>query len=100
MQPREELAFVAVVSYNTMLKSCLKGGRVDEASELLKGIAYRGLPANSITYNDLPNARVQTEDRRGMWRLIEQMQACRARSNHQIPPAERASRRHRSCHSA
>merc|ERR1719174_1776550 len=74
-QQMKELAFVDVVSYNTMLKSYLKGGRVDEASELLKEMADRGLAANKVTYNELLNAKVQNKDRRGMWKLIEQMQA-------------------------
>merc|ERR1719238_977422 len=34
-----------------------------------------GMPANKITYNELLNAKVQSKDRRGMWKVIEQMQA-------------------------
>merc|ERR1719174_3070190 len=69
----KELAFVDVVSYNTMLKSYLHAGKVDEASQLLKEMTECGLPANSITYNELLNAKVGSKDRRGMWKLIEQM---------------------------
>jgi len=71
----KELAFVDVVSYNTMLKSYLHVGKVDEASQLLEEMVTQGLAANKVTYNELLNAKVQSKDRRGMWKLIEQMQA-------------------------
>merc|ERR1719163_50034 len=58
-----------------MLKSYLHAGKVDEASQLVQEMTDRGLPANKITYNELLNAKVQSKDRRGMWKLIEQMQA-------------------------
>merc|ERR1719238_1614084 len=64
-----------------MLKSYLKGGMVDEASQLLQEMSERGLPANNITYNELLNAKVQSKDRRGMWKLIEQMQAAKVTPN-------------------
>merc|ERR1719169_144795 len=71
----KELAFVDVVSYNTVLKSYLASGKVDEASKLLEEMSASGLAANKVTYNELLNAKVQSKDRRGMWKLIEQMQA-------------------------
>jgi pentatricopeptide repeat protein len=78
-QQMKELAFVDVVSYNTMLKSYLRGGMVDEASQLLQEMTDRGLSANNVTYNELLNAKVQSKDRRGMWQLLEQMQAARVK---------------------
>merc|ERR1719298_164900 len=77
----KELAFVDVVSYNTMLKSYLHVGKVDEASQLLEEMVTQGLAANKVTYNELLNAKVQSKDRRGMWKLIEQMQAAGATPN-------------------
>merc|ERR1719235_119124 len=71
----KELGFVDVVSYNTVLKSYLSAGKVDAAQKLLVEMTERGLPANKITYNELLNAKVQSKDRRGLWKLIEQMQA-------------------------
>merc|ERR1719353_728220 len=71
----KELDFVDVVSYNTVLKSYLSAGKVDAAQKLLAEMSERGLPANKITYNELLNAKVQSKDRRGLWKLIEQMQA-------------------------
>jgi pentatricopeptide repeat protein len=74
-QQMKELGFVDVVSYNTMLKSYLVAGKVDDASKLLEEMTAGGLAANKVTYNELLNAKVQNKDRRGMWKLIEQMQA-------------------------
>merc|ERR1719440_2647987 len=74
-QQMKELGFVDVVSYNTMLKSYLAAGKVDDASKLLEEMTARGLAANKVTYNELLNAKVQSKDRRGMWKLIEQMKA-------------------------
>merc|ERR1719421_1598538 len=71
----KELDFVDVVSYNTVLKSYLHAGKVDEAQKLLEEMSARGLPANKITYNELLNAKVQGKDRRRLWKIIEQMQA-------------------------
>merc|ERR1719305_860495 len=62
-QQMKELAFVDVVSYNTMLKSYLKGGMVDEAAQLVEEMVTQGLAANKVTYNELLNAKVQTKDR-------------------------------------
>ena len=74
-QQMKELDFADVVSYNTMLKSYLHMGMVDAASQLLEDMSGRGLAATKVTYNELLNAKVQSKDRRGMWKLIEQMQA-------------------------
>merc|ERR1719313_641230 len=46
-----------------------------EASQLLEEMVTRGLAANKVTYNELLNAKVQSKDRRGSWKLVEQMQA-------------------------
>merc|ERR1719235_1142763 len=77
----KELGFVDVVSYNTVLKSYLSAGKVDAAQKLLAEMSERGLPANKITYNELLNAKVQSKDRRGLWKLIEQMQAAGVKPN-------------------
>merc|ERR1719440_1856417 len=80
-QQMKELGFVDVVSYNTMLKSYLAAGKVDDASKLLEEMTARGLAANKVTYNELLNAKVQNKDRRGMWKLVEQMQAVNVTPN-------------------
>merc|ERR1719326_346765 len=77
----KELGFVDVVSYNTVLKSYLSAGKVDAAQKLLAEMSERGLPANRITYNELLNAKVQSKDRRGIWKLIEQMQVAEVTPN-------------------
>ena len=64
-----------------MLQSNLQPGKVDEASKLLEEMTERGLPANSITYNELLNAKAGCKDRRGMWNLIEQMLAAGVKPN-------------------
>ena len=34
----------------------------------------RGLSANKVTYNEMLHAKVMSKDRRGMWRVVEEMQ--------------------------
>merc|ERR1719321_1431692 len=71
----KQLECADVVSYNTLLKSYLHSNRSDEAHRLLKEMVQRGLPANKVTYNELLNAKVASKDRRGMWKVIEDMKA-------------------------
>merc|ERR1719478_807462 len=71
----KQLGVVDVVSYNTMVKAYLAWGQVQEAQALLQEMSRRGLPPNKVTYNELLNARVMAKDRRGMWSLIEDMEA-------------------------
>merc|ERR1719171_2604661 len=71
----KQLDLVDVVSYNTMVKAYLAWGQVEEAQGLLQEMSRRGFPPNKVTYNELLNARVVANDRRGMWSLIEDMQA-------------------------
>merc|ERR1719359_2031472 len=71
----KQFGLVDVVSYNTMVKAYLAWGQVQEAQALLQEMSRRGLPPNKVTYNELLNARVMAKDRRGMWSLVEDMQA-------------------------
>merc|ERR1719454_981740 len=77
----KQLECADVVSYNTLLKSYLHSNRSDEAHRLLKEMVQRGLPANKVTYNELLNAKVASKDRRGMWKLIEDMKAANVKPN-------------------
>ena len=47
----EQLIFVDVVSYNTILKAHLVLGRFQDAHSLLQEMTERGLLANKVTYN-------------------------------------------------
>merc|ERR1719355_124547 len=64
-----------------MLKAHLHAGRSDDADRLLQEMSARGLPANKVTYNELLNARVVAKDRRGMWRLVEDMKGAGVKPN-------------------
>merc|ERR1719214_325590 len=77
----KQLECADVVSYNTLLKSYLHSNRSDEAHRLLKEMVQRGLPANKVTYNELLNAKVASKDRRGMWKVIEDMKAANCTPN-------------------
>merc|ERR1719214_140255 len=44
-------------------------------------MVQRGLPANKVTYNELLNAKVASKDRRGMWKVIEDMKAANCTPN-------------------
>merc|ERR1719214_164868 len=77
----KQLEYADVVSYNTLLKSYLQQNRSDEAHRLLKDMVERGLPANRVTYNELLNAKVASKDRRGMWKIVEDMKAANATPN-------------------
>merc|ERR1719191_1128648 len=77
----KQLECADVVSYNTLLKSYLHSNRSDEAHRLLKEMVQRGLPANKVTYNELLNAKVASKDRRGMWKVIEDMKAAHVTPN-------------------
>merc|ERR1719265_2881742 len=70
-----------VVSYNTLLKSYLQQNRSEEAHRLLKEMVEHGLPANRVTYNELLNACVASKDRRGMWKLVDDMKAAAVTPN-------------------
>jgi pentatricopeptide repeat protein len=77
----KQLEYADVVSYNTMLKSYLQQNRSEEAHRLLEEMVERGLPANRVTYNELLNAKVACKDRRGMWKIIDDMKAAGAKPN-------------------
>jgi len=77
----KQLECADVVSYNTLLKSYLQTNRSDAAERLLKEMVERGLPANRVTYNELLNAKVASKDRRGMWKLVEDMKAASVQPN-------------------
>jgi len=69
----KQLDYVDIVSYNSMLKAHIRAWRVEEAELLLREMLERGLPANMVTYNELLGAKVAAKDRRGVWRLIDDM---------------------------
>merc|ERR1719240_1693083 len=71
----KQLNFVGTVSYNTMVKAYLSWNQVEQAQALLKEMSRRGLPPNKVTYNELLDARVTAKDRRGMWSVVDDMQA-------------------------
>jgi len=77
----KQLECADVVSYNTLLKSYLHANRSDEAHRLLQEMVERGLPANRVTYNELLNAKVASKDRRGMWKVIDDMRAANVTPN-------------------
>merc|ERR1719375_696476 len=77
----KQLEYADVVSYNTLLKSYLQQNRSEEAHRLLQEMVERGLPANRVTYNELLNAKVASKDRRGMWKVIEDMKAAHVTPN-------------------
>jgi pentatricopeptide repeat protein len=77
----KQLECADVVSYNTLLKSYLHSNRSHEAERLLKEMVDRGLPANRVTYNELLNAKVASKDRRGMWKLVDDMKAANVTPN-------------------
>merc|ERR1719428_697844 len=77
----KQLDCADVVSYNTLLKSYLNQHQSQDAEGLLKEMVQRGLPANRVTYNELLNAKVIAKDRRGMWKLVEDMKAACAAPN-------------------
>merc|ERR1719232_1373508 len=58
-----------------MIKARLHQGQFDEARALVKEMADCGLRANKVTYNELLHARVIAKDRRGMWSIVDEMQA-------------------------
>merc|ERR1719420_200595 len=77
----KQLQCADVVSYNTLLKSYLLHNRSEEAHQLLQEMVEAGLPANRVTYNELLNAKVASKDRRGMWKVIDDMRAANATPN-------------------
>merc|ERR1719247_3923517 len=71
----KQLDFVDVVSYNTVVKAHLALGSFAEAEALLREMAERRLPANKVTYHEFLHACVLAKDRRGVWSIMDQMQA-------------------------
>lgn len=71
----KQLNLVDVVGYNTILKGHLSRGLTKEACSLVKEMAAKGVQANSITYNELLNAKVVAKDRWGMWGVVGEMTA-------------------------
>merc|ERR1719515_471070 len=58
-----------------MVKAYLSWNQTEQAQALLQEMPRRGLAPNTITYNELLDARVMAKDRHGMWSVIEDMQA-------------------------
>jgi len=44
-------------------------------------MSARGLQANKVTYNELLHAKVLAKDRRGLWSIVDEMQAAGVRAN-------------------
>jgi len=80
-QEMKEQNVVDVVGYNTMLKAYLAKGCRQEASDLVKEMASRGLQANKVTYNELLHAKVLARDRLGIWSLVDDMGEAGVRAN-------------------
>jgi pentatricopeptide repeat protein len=64
---------VNVVSFNIMLRAYLVAGRRVEAKALLGTMKTHGVTGNKVTLNELLTDRAKLGDRRGMWRIIEEM---------------------------
>merc|ERR1719321_425320 len=64
-----------VVTYNTVLKALLSLGQTAEAKKLLCEMAARGLPASRVTFHQLLNAEVTVGNQRGVWKVVDEMQA-------------------------
>jgi len=77
----KQLNFIDVVGYNTLLKAFLGKGCTQEAHELVKEMAARGLQANKVTFNELLHARVLAKDHRGLWSLMDEMKAAGVPAN-------------------
>jgi len=69
----KQLNYVDVVGYNTLLKAYLGSGCAQEAHELVKEMAARGLQANKVTFNEILHAKVLAKDRHGLWNVVEEM---------------------------
>jgi pentatricopeptide repeat protein len=64
-----------IVTYNTVLKALLGLQRTEEAKQLLREMAKRGLPASRVTFHELLHAEVMAGNGRGMWQVVEDMRA-------------------------
>jgi len=64
-----------VVTYNTVLKALLSLGQTAEAKKLLCEMSERGLPATRVTFHQLLNAEVSAGNQRGIWKVVDEMQA-------------------------
>jgi pentatricopeptide repeat protein len=64
-----------VVTYNTVLKALLSSNQMAEAKKLLCEMSERGLPATRVTFHQLLNAEVSAGNQRGIWKVVDEMQA-------------------------
>merc|ERR1719262_1642071 len=64
-----------VVTYNTVLKALLSSNQMVEAKKLLREMSERGLPASRVTFHQLLNAEVNAGSQRGIWKVVDEMQA-------------------------
>jgi len=64
-----------IVTYNTVLKALLGLQRTEEAKQLLREMAKRGLPASRVTFHELLHAEVMAGNGRGMWQVVDDMRA-------------------------
>jgi len=63
------------VSYNTILNALLKKGYTEQAQQLLREMAARGVPASRVTFHELLHAKVVAGDAKSSWKLIDAMRA-------------------------
>jgi len=61
------------VSYNTILNILLKKGYTEQAQQLLREMATRGVPASRVTFHELLHAKVVAGDEKSSWKLIDAM---------------------------
>jgi len=64
-----------VVTYNTVLKALLSSNQMAEGKKLLREMSERGLPASRVTFHQLLNAEVAAGNQRGIWKVVDEMQA-------------------------
>lgn len=80
-QEMKQLNYVDVVGYNTLLKAYLGNGCAQEAHELVREMAARGLQANKVTFNEILHSKVLTKDRCGLWNVLDEMRVAGVRPN-------------------
>merc|ERR1719235_1896718 len=64
-----------IVSYNTVLNVLLRKGYTEQAQQLLREMAIRGVPASKVTFHELLHAKVVAGDETSSWKLIDAMRA-------------------------
>lgn len=76
-----EAGSVDVVTFNIMMKGYLSQGNNEAANRLLKEISEKGLSPTHSSYHGLLNARVVAQDRKGAWKLVDEMKGAQVTPN-------------------